>query len=209
MGYLGCFVGVVAFEDEFFLRGVKCDTPIFWKEVKLFFSFLWCSVALGFGVSGGIPQQTVDLSAFFPLGSGAQRGERVWAIDLDLVDGIPPLLQNPSRPPLLLPNWVAAAPLPLLLSSPMAAAPYPLHVSLPLDSPHAARIEKRRSTLNWRGDQGDVLPHLFLKIFLGKTLGIDEILVPPYNYVLLDVVDHGDYRIRGWIRCGVRFWSRI
>jgi hypothetical protein len=61
-------------------------------------------------------------------------------------------------------------------------------------SPHTARIEKRRSTVNWRGreDQGDVLPHLFLKIFLGKTLGMDEILVPTYNYALLEVVDHGD-----------------
>jgi hypothetical protein len=76
----------------------------------------------------------------------------------------------------------------------LAAAPYPLHgFLLPLDPPHAARIEKRRSTLNWRGreDQGDVLLHL-LKIYLGKTLGMDEILVPPCNYVLLEVVDHGD-----------------
>jgi hypothetical protein len=31
-----------------------------------------------------------------------------------------------------------------------------------------------------------------LKIFLGKTLGMDEILVPPYNYVLFEVVDDGD-----------------
>jgi hypothetical protein len=34
--------------------------------------------------------------------------------------------------------------------------------------------------------------HLFLKIFLGKTLGMDEILVPPCNYVLLEVVDLGE-----------------
>jgi hypothetical protein len=32
-------------------------------------------------------------------------------------------------------------------------------------------------------------PHLFLKIFLGKTLGMDEILVSPCNYILLEVVD--------------------
>jgi hypothetical protein len=68
------------------------------KKLNLFFSFLSCSVALGFGVSGGIPQKIVDLLAFFPLGSGAQRGEQVWAIDLDPVDGSPPLLPNPSRP---------------------------------------------------------------------------------------------------------------
>jgi hypothetical protein len=81
---------------------------------------------------------------------------------------------------------------------------------LPLDLPHAVRIEKRRSKMDWRGreDQGDVLPPS-LADFLGKILGKDGILVPPYNYVLLEVVDHGDWRIRGWIRCGVRFWSRI
>jgi hypothetical protein len=151
MGYLGCFVGVVEFEDEFFLRGVECDTPIFWKEVKLIFLFSFMFCGIGFGVSLGILQKTVDLLAFFPLGSGAQRGERVWTIDLDPMDGSPPVLPNPSRP-LLLPNWVAAASL------------------LPLDPPHAARIEKKRSTLNWRGreDQWDVLPHLFLKIFFRK-----------------------------------------
>jgi hypothetical protein len=27
---------------------------------------------------------------------------------------------------------------------------------------------------------------------LGKTLGMDEIIVPPCNYVFLEVVDHGD-----------------
>jgi hypothetical protein len=57
------------------------------KKLNFFFSFLSCSVALGFGVSGGIPQETVDLLPVFPLGSGAQMGERVWAIDLDPVDG--------------------------------------------------------------------------------------------------------------------------
>jgi hypothetical protein len=65
------------------------------KKLNLFFSFLSCSMALGFGVSGGIPQKIVDLLAFFSLGSGAQMGERVWAIDLDPVDGSPP---SPSQP---------------------------------------------------------------------------------------------------------------
>jgi hypothetical protein len=81
---------------------------------------------------------------------------------------------------------------------------------LPRDLPHAARIEKRRSKMDWRGreDQGDVLPPSIAD-FLGEPLGKDGILVPPYNYVLLEVVDRVDWRIRGWIRCGVRFWSRI
>jgi hypothetical protein len=30
------------------------------------------------------------------------------------------------------------------------------------------------------------------RFFLGKTLGKDGIIVPPYNYVLLEVVDHVD-----------------
>jgi hypothetical protein len=60
------------------------------KKLNLFFSFLSCSVALGFGVSGGIHQGTIDLLAFFPLGSGAQMGERARAFDLDLLDGSPP-----------------------------------------------------------------------------------------------------------------------
>jgi hypothetical protein len=98
------------------------------KKLNLFFSFLWYSVALGFGVSGGIPQKTVDLLAFFPLGSGAQRGERVWGIDLDQVDGSPlssptlaaPLsfspigLQPPPSSLALLPNGSHPLPSPCL-----------------------------------------------------------------------------------------------
>jgi hypothetical protein len=47
--------------------------------------------------------------------------------------------------------------------------------------------------MDWREreDQGDVLSP-FLADFLGETLGKDGILVPPYNYVLLEVVDHVD-----------------
>ena len=65
------------------------------KKLNFFFSFLSCSVALGFGVSGGIHQGTIDLLAFFPLGSGAQMGERVCAIDLDPMYGSPP---SPPQP---------------------------------------------------------------------------------------------------------------
>jgi hypothetical protein len=122
------------------------------KKLNFFFSFFSCSVALGFGVLGGIPQETVDLLAFFLLGSGAQMGERVWAIDFDPVDGSPPppLLPNPSRPPLPLPNLLQPPPLPLSLL-PLGSSPLPSQ-RLPPPSrsppPHAARIEKRRSTLN-------------------------------------------------------------
>jgi hypothetical protein len=60
------------------------------KKLNFFFSFLSCSVALGFGVSGGIPQGNSRSFGIFPLGSGAQMGERVWAFDLDPMDGSPP-----------------------------------------------------------------------------------------------------------------------
>jgi hypothetical protein len=44
---------------------------------------------------------------------------------------------------------IVAAASSLFLSSPFAATLYPLHdFLLPLDLTHAARIEKRRSTLN-------------------------------------------------------------
>jgi hypothetical protein len=62
--------------------------------------------------------------------------------------------------------------------------PPPLHhFLLPLDPPHAARIEKRRSKMDWRGrgDQGDVLSPSLLADFLRETLGKDEIHVPPCN----------------------------
>jgi hypothetical protein len=39
MGYLGCFIGVVEFEDEFFLRGVECNIPK--KLPKVDLQCLW------------------------------------------------------------------------------------------------------------------------------------------------------------------------
>jgi hypothetical protein len=42
-----------------------------------------------------------------------------------------------------------------------------------------------------RGSRRCSTPSL-LEDFLGETLGKDEILVPSCNYVLLEVVDHGD-----------------
>jgi hypothetical protein len=101
-------------------------------------------------------RETVDLLAFFPLESGAQMGERGGAFDLDPMDGSPPFptLANP----LPFSQFIAAAPTlstplattpSLSLSSPSTAALYPLHgFLLTLDLPHAARIEKKRSTLN-------------------------------------------------------------
>jgi hypothetical protein len=80
-------------------------------------------------------------------------GERVRAFDLDPIDGSPPFptLADPSPSPNLLQPPTLSTPLAAApsLSSPWAATLYPLHgFLLPLDLPHAARIEKRRSTLN-------------------------------------------------------------
>jgi hypothetical protein len=83
----------------------------------------------------------------------------------------------------------------LFLSSPWAATLYPLHgFLLPLDLPPRSkdREEEEHVELKRERESRRCSPHLFLKIFLGKTLGMDEILVPPCNYMLLEVVDHED-----------------
>jgi hypothetical protein len=154
---------------------------------------MFCGI--GFGVSGGIPQKTVDLLAFFSAGVGSSKGRASlghWSGS----GGWEPSLSSPTlaAPLYFSPNGLQPPP-PSVALLPIGSRPLPSPwLPPPSRSPHAARIEKRRSTLDWRGreDQGDVLPHLFLKIFLGKTLGMDEIFVPPCNYVLLEVVDHGD-----------------
>jgi hypothetical protein len=61
------------------------------KEVKflfsLFFHVLW---HWGLEFQEAFLRKTVDILSFFPLGSGAQMGERVRAFDLDPMDGSPP-----------------------------------------------------------------------------------------------------------------------
>jgi hypothetical protein len=89
-------------------------------------------------------------------------GERVWAIDLDPMDGSPPLLPNPSRPPLDLPPRSK-------------------------DRKEEEHVELKRK----RGSRRCSTPSL-LAVFLGETLGKDKIHVPPCNYVFLGVVNHGD-----------------
>jgi hypothetical protein len=116
-----------------FEGGVECDIPIFWKEVKFLFLFHSCSVALGFGVLGGITQGNSRLLAFFLLGLGAQ-WESVFGplISIQWMGAPPP--PNPSRPPLL--PIVAAAPQPF---HPFGRCPLPLPLfplgSRPLPSP--------------------------------------------------------------------------
>jgi hypothetical protein len=113
--------------------------------------------------------------------------------------GAPP---NPSRPPLL--PIVAAAPKPF---HPFGRRPLPLPLlplgSRPLPSPRLPppsrspprskdQEEEEHVVLKRkRGSRRYSSPSLLAE-FLGQTLGMDEILVPPCNYVLLEVVDHGD-----------------
>jgi hypothetical protein len=99
-------------------------------------------------------------------------GERVRAIDLDPIDGSPPLLPNPSRPPLPLPNCCNRPS--LFLSSPFAAALYPLHdFLLPLDLPPRSKDREEEEHVELkrkRGSRRCSIPSL-LAVFLGETLG--------------------------------------
>jgi hypothetical protein len=174
MGYLGCFVGVVEFEDEFFLKGVECDTPIFWKEVKLI--FLISLMFYGIGVWSfrrHSSENNRSFSIFFRWGrelkGESEFGPLIWIRWMGAPLSSPTLATPLSFSPIGLQPPPPSLALLLIGSRPLPSPWLPP----PSRSPHAARIEKRRNTLDWRGieDQGDVLPHLFLKIFLGKTLG--------------------------------------
>jgi hypothetical protein len=70
----------------------------------------------------------------------------------------------------------------------------PLHgFLLPLDLPPRSKDREEEEHVELKRERGSrrcSSPSL-LEDFLGKTLGMDEILVPPCNYVLLEVVDPG------------------
>ena len=91
-------------------------------------------------------------------------------------------------------TWPPLSPFPLgwLSSPPMAA---PLHgFLLPLDLPPRSKDREEEEHVELKGKRGSrrcSSPSLLAE-FLGETLGMDEILVPPCNYVLLEVVDHGN-----------------
>jgi hypothetical protein len=81
--------------------------------------------------------------------------------------------------------WLAA---PLLPWQPLSIASSSL--DLPprcKDREEEEHVELKRK----RGSRRCSTPSL-LADFLGETLGKEGILVPPCNYVLLEVVDHGD-----------------
>jgi hypothetical protein len=64
----------------------------------------------------------------------------------------------------------------------------------PSRSPPHSKDREEEEHVELKGKRGSrrcSSPSLLVE-FLGETLGMDEILVPPCNYVLLDVVDHGN-----------------
>jgi hypothetical protein len=71
----------------------------------------------------------------------------------------------------------------------------PLHdFLLPLDLPPRSKDREEEEHVELKRERGSrrCSSPSFLEDFLEETLGMDEILVPPCNYVLLEVVDHGD-----------------
>jgi hypothetical protein len=105
------------------------------KRLNFFFSFLPCFVALGFGVSGGIPQENSRSFGIFFRWGRELRWESVCG-PLILIRWMgAPLLPNPSRPPRRLP-LVGGAPPPF---HPFGRRPLPIPLlplgSRPLPSP--------------------------------------------------------------------------
>jgi hypothetical protein len=100
----------------------------------------------------------------------------------------PTLFPSPLswRPP---PSFSLGWPPPLLPLQP----PFIASSSLDLPPPRSKdREEEDHVELNRkRGSRRCSTPSR-LADFLGETLGKDKIHVPPYNYVFLEVVDHGD-----------------
>jgi hypothetical protein len=167
-------------------------------------------MTLGFGVLGGIPQWNSRFFGIFSAGVESLDG-RASSGHWSRSDGWePPLLPNPSWPPLPLPNCCSHPS--LFLSSPFAATLYPLHdflLSLYLPPRSKDREEEEHVELKRkRGSRRCSTPSL-LAVFLGETLGKDKIHVPLCNYVFLEVVYHGDWRIIGWIRWGLVFYLEI
>jgi hypothetical protein len=100
-----------------------------------------------------------------------------------------PLLGRHPFPPSH--TWPPLPPFPVgwPSSPPMAA---PLHGFLPLDLPPRSKDREEEEHVELKGKRGSrrcSSPSLLAE-FLGETLGMDEILVSPCNYVLLEVVDH-------------------
>jgi hypothetical protein len=128
-GTLDVLFGVDEFEDQFFLRGVECNIPKKCCQRLIFGAWMW--------EKGCGPLDAKSESSMASL---------LFSRKETLVVAFSPYLAATPFPPSH--TWLPLPPFPLgwPSSPPMAA---PLHdFLLPLDLPRAARIKKRRSTLN-------------------------------------------------------------
>jgi hypothetical protein len=141
------------------------------KKLSFIFSFLSCSMALGFGVSGGIPQETVDLLAFFPLGRELKWESEFGPLISIRWMGAPPLSSPTLADPLSLSPICCTTPS-LFLSSPRAVALYPLHdFLLPLDLPPRSKDREEEEHVELKRERGSrrcSSPSL-LEDFLGEN----------------------------------------
>jgi hypothetical protein len=100
--------------------------------------------------------------------------------------------RHPFPPPL--PHLAAPPSFPLglvVLSSHGSPSP---RLPPPSRSPPRSKDREEEEHVELKGKRGSrrcSSPSLLAE-FIGETLGMDEILVPPCNYVLLEVVDHGN-----------------
>jgi hypothetical protein len=103
-----------------------------------------------------------------------------------------PYLAATPFPPL--PHLAAPPPFPLwlaVLSSHGIPSPW---LPPPSRSPPRSKDREEEEHVELKGKRGSrrcSSPSLLAE-FLGETQGMDEILVPPCNYVLLEVADHGN-----------------
>jgi hypothetical protein len=108
--------------------------------------------------------------------------------------GAPPLLPNPSRPLSFSPIGLQPPP-PSLALLPIGSRPLPSPwLPPPSRSPPRSKDREEEGHVELkrkRGSRRCSSPSL-LEDFLGENPRYVEILVPPCNYVLLEVVDHGD-----------------
>jgi hypothetical protein len=99
-----------------------------------------------------------------------------------------------GRHPSPLPHLAAPPSFPLglaVLSSHGSPSP---RLPPPSRSPPHSKDREEEEHVELKGKRGSrrcSFPPLLAE-FLGETLGMDEILVPPCNYMLLEVADHGN-----------------
>jgi hypothetical protein len=90
--------------------------------------------------------------------------------------------------------FLAASHFPLGWPPPLTPLQQPSNTSSSLDLPPRSkdREEEEQDGLKRKRGSRRCSTPISCRFFLGKTLGKDGILVSPYNYVLLEVVDHVD-----------------